>query len=121
MSERRTRPPRFGGRATPWGDLFDAACGGRAVGLVPASIASAQRWPALAFVEVTDIPGSDVAIAWNPAAVPASARHFIDLATTLAAGQPSRRRRGRGQDPGRIRATRGRRDGSATVMPWDCT
>ncbi|EFC85119.1 LysR family transcriptional regulator [Parafrankia sp. EUN1f] len=90
VNERRTRPPRFGARGHTLDDLLDAARAGWAVGLVPASIAGAQRWPGLAFVEVADIPGSDVAVAWNPAALPAPARHFIDLAKTFAVDWPSR-------------------------------
>ncbi|MCM3882507.1 LysR family transcriptional regulator [Frankia sp. R82] len=89
VNERRSGPVRFGAQGHTLDDLLDAARAGRAVGLVPASIARAQRWPGLVFVEVTDIPGSDVAIAWNTTApLPAPARAFIDLATTLAAGQP---------------------------------
>lgn len=88
VTERRTRPARFGAQGRTLDDLLDAARAGQAVGLVPASIARAQRWPGLVFVEVTDIPGSDIAIAWNPAALPASAHDFIDLAATLASDQP---------------------------------
>ncbi|MCK9905132.1 LysR family transcriptional regulator [Parafrankia colletiae] len=84
VSERRTRPPRFGAQGHTLDDLLDAARTGRAVGLVPASIASAQRWPGLAFVEVVDIAGSEVAIAWNSADLPAPARDFVDLAATLS-------------------------------------
>jgi len=45
--------------------LLEAARAGRATGLVPESIARAQPWPGLAFVEVTDIPPSSIAIAWR--------------------------------------------------------
>ncbi len=88
VSERRTRPPRIGARGDTLDDLLDAARSGLAVGLVPASIAHAQRWPGLAFVEVADIAGSDVAIAWNAAGLTASARDFIALAATVAADRP---------------------------------
>lgn len=84
VSERRTGPPRFGAQGRTLDDLLDAARAGRAVGLVPASIARAQQWPGLVFVEVTDIAGSDIAIAWNTAGPPAPARDFIDLAAALA-------------------------------------
>ncbi|MCK9877024.1 LysR family transcriptional regulator [Frankia sp. Ag45/Mut15] len=91
VNERRGRPARLGAQGHTLDDLLEAARSGQAVGLVPASIARAQRWPGLTFVEVTDIPAADVAIAWNAnVPLPSPARDFLDLATTLTAAQPER-------------------------------
>ncbi|SNQ51789.1 Transcriptional regulator, LysR family [Frankia canadensis] len=90
-SERRTRPPRIGARGRTLDDLLDAARSGQAVGLVPASIALAQRWPGLAFVEVTDLPGSDIALAWHSTGLPAPARDLVDLAAAFLTSEDDRR------------------------------
>jgi DNA-binding transcriptional LysR family regulator len=93
----RERPPlattnlRAGGRTL--GDLLEAARAGRATGLVPSSIARAQPWPGLAFVEVADIPPSPIAIAWRsdhqPRAVRDIAALAAELSPTTATGPPS--------------------------------
>jgi hypothetical protein len=56
--------------------------------LVPASVAHAQRWPGLAFVEVSDIAGSDIALAWDAGSVPVPVRAFLALAADLDATEP---------------------------------
>jgi hypothetical protein len=56
---------------------------------VPASIARAQPWPGLAFIEVTDVPPSSIAIAWRADHQPATVRNFVALATDLATTAPS--------------------------------
>ncbi len=65
------------------GDVLEAARDGRAVGLVPASIAHSQNWPGLAFVEVADIPESEIAVAWRSASQSALVAEFVALAEEL--------------------------------------
>jgi DNA-binding transcriptional LysR family regulator len=81
VSERRAEPARFGARGRSLEDLLEAARASRAVGLVPASVAHAHKWPGVAFVEVTDVPPSDVAIAWRADRRSALIDSFIALAT----------------------------------------
>lgn len=81
VGDRRSKPPRFGASGRTLDDLLEAARAGRAVGLVPASVARSQTWPSLAFVQVTDVPQSDVAIAWRQDRRSALVEKFIALAT----------------------------------------
>jgi DNA-binding transcriptional LysR family regulator len=81
VSERRSEPPRFGASGRTLDDLLEAARAARAVGLVPASVAHSHKWPGLAFVEVTDVPPSNVAIAWRADRRTALIDSFIALAT----------------------------------------
>lgn len=88
VSDRRPEPPRFGDRGRTLDDLLEAARDGRATGLVPASIARSHKWPGLACVEVTDIPGSQIAIAWNSDRRSALVADFIALAAGLRDREP---------------------------------
>jgi DNA-binding transcriptional LysR family regulator len=81
VSDRRSTPPRVGASGRTLDDLLEAARAGRAVGLVPASVARSQTWPGLAFVQVSDVPQSDVAIAWRQDRRSALVEKFIALAT----------------------------------------
>lgn len=81
VSDRRSKPPRFGASGRTLDDLLEAARAGRAVGLVPASVAHSHKWPGLAFVHVTDIPPSDVAIAWRKDRRSVLVDEFIALAS----------------------------------------
>jgi DNA-binding transcriptional LysR family regulator len=81
----RDRPPRVGARGRSLEDLLEAARTQQAVGLVPECIARAQQWPKLKFVKVTDIPPSDVAIAWRAGEAPPPLKEFITIARELAA------------------------------------
>ena len=83
VSDRRTAAPRFGARGRTLDDVLEAARDGRAVGLVPASIARSQNWPGLAFVEVTDIPESEIAVAWRSARQSPLVADFVGLAEEL--------------------------------------
>jgi len=83
VSERRAEPVRLGPLGRTLDDLLEAARAGRATGLVPASIAQAQRWPGLAFVPVRDIPPSSVAISWRRHHQPPTVRDFVTLASEL--------------------------------------
>ena len=89
VSERRLAPPTVGARGRTLEDLLESARSGKAVALVPASIANSQHWPDLTFVEVSDIPGSAVAIAWRAEHQPAVVRNFVALGATRAEA-PSR-------------------------------
>ena len=62
---------------------MEAARDGRAIGLVPASIAHSQQWPALTFVEVTDIPASEIAIAWRADSASEAVHTFVALADEI--------------------------------------
>jgi hypothetical protein len=55
------------------------------VGIVPECVARAQQWPKLKFVKVTDIPPSDVAIAWRAGEASPPLKEFITIARELAA------------------------------------
>jgi DNA-binding transcriptional LysR family regulator len=93
VNERRSRPPTFGASGRTLDDLLEAARAGRATGLVPASIARTHPWPGIAFVEVTDIPPSSIAIAWRshhqPRAVRAIAAIAAELSTATPTGPPT--------------------------------
>ena len=92
VAELRTEPPRVGAICRSCSELFEAARAGTATGLVPQSIARAQHWPGLAFVEVRDIAPSALAIAWRSDNRPLAVRNFVELATdfsTLSASDPS--------------------------------
>lgn len=81
VSDRRSKPPSFGASGRTLDDLLEAARAGRAMGLVPASVARSQIWPGLAFVQVTDIPPSDIAIAWREDRRSVLVDELITLAT----------------------------------------
>jgi DNA-binding transcriptional LysR family regulator len=81
----RTEPLRVGASGASLEDLLEAARTRQAIGVVAESVARAQPWPQLAFVKVTDIPASDVAVAWRAGQTPTPAREFITIARELAA------------------------------------
>ena len=83
VSDRRARPPRFGAHGRTLDDLLEAARAGRAIGLVPASVANSHKWPGLAFIEVADLPPSDIAVAWRSGRRSALVDGFIETATSL--------------------------------------
>ena len=56
----------------------------QAIGVVPECVARAQPWPQLTFVKVTDIPPSDVAVAWPAGQVPAPVSEFIAIVREFA-------------------------------------
>jgi DNA-binding transcriptional LysR family regulator len=61
----RSTPVRVGASGQSLEDLLEAARTQQAIGVVAESVARAQPWPQLTFVKVTDIPPSDVAVAWR--------------------------------------------------------
>ena len=82
----RTAPLRVGASGRSLEDLLEAARTRQAVGVVAESVARAQPWPQLAFVKVTDIPASDVAVAWRAGEVSPAAREFVTIARELGGG-----------------------------------
>jgi DNA-binding transcriptional LysR family regulator len=82
----REKPLRAGASGRSLEDLLEAARTRQAIGVVPESVARAQPWPALTFVKVTDIPPSDVAVAWHAGETSQPVADFIAIARDLAAG-----------------------------------
>jgi DNA-binding transcriptional LysR family regulator len=68
-------------------DLFEAARAHRAIGLVPASVARAQAWPGLAFVEVSDIAPSVVSVALPGNGCVPQAANLASMAREVAGRQ----------------------------------
>jgi DNA-binding transcriptional LysR family regulator len=89
VAERRSEAPKVGAICRTRDELFEAARARRATGLVPQSVARAQAWPHLAFVEVPDIPPSTLAIAWRSDNHQPAVRNFVNLATEFATPSPS--------------------------------
>ena len=89
VAELRTEPPRVGAICRSCSELFEAARAGIATGLVPQSIARAQDWPQLAFIEVRDIAPSTLAIAWRSDDRPLAVRNFVELAIEFSTLSPS--------------------------------
>lgn len=88
VTERRTRPPVIGAMCRTLDDLLEAARAGRAMGLVPESIAQTQSWPHLSFVAVRDIPPSSVAVAWHTDDTSPLVGNFVELAKEFASLPP---------------------------------
>jgi DNA-binding transcriptional LysR family regulator len=80
----RTGPLRVGASGRSLEDLLEAARTRQAVGLVAESVARAQPWPQLTYVKVTDIPASEVAVAWRAGETSPTVREFITIAQELA-------------------------------------
>jgi len=81
----RNQPLRVGASGQSLEDLLEAARTRQAVGVVAESVALAQPWPELTFVKVTDIPPSDVAIAWRAGDTSTPVSAFITVAQNLVA------------------------------------
>lgn len=81
----RTEPLRVGASGQSLEDLLEAARTRQAVGVVAESVARSQPWPQLTFVKVTDIPASDVAVAWRAGETSPAVSEFITIAQELAA------------------------------------
>jgi DNA-binding transcriptional LysR family regulator len=84
VAEQRSEPPEIGAVCRTRDELFEAARARRATGLVPRSVARAQAWPDLTFVEVRDIPPSTLAIAWRSDNDEPAVRNFVNLATEFS-------------------------------------
>jgi DNA-binding transcriptional LysR family regulator len=87
------RPPRIGGRPRSWEDLLELVAAGRAIGIVPASIAAllAPAAPKVRFATVDGIEPSPLVLAWRPAAETPAVRELADVARVIAqqAGSPA--------------------------------
>jgi DNA-binding transcriptional LysR family regulator len=82
----RKEPPRVGASGRGLEDLLEAARTRQAIGVVPECVARSQPWPQLTFAKVTDIPPSDVAVAWRAGETSPPVSEFITIAQELAAG-----------------------------------
>jgi DNA-binding transcriptional LysR family regulator len=80
----RTKPLRVGASGQSLEDVLEAARTRQAIGIVAESVARTQPWPQLTFVKVTDIPPSDVAIAWRVGEASELVSEFITTAQELA-------------------------------------
>jgi len=89
VAERRSEPPKVGAVCRTCNELLEAARAGTATGLVGESVARAQSWSQLAFVEVRDIAPSTLAIAWRSDHPQPAVRTFVDLAIELSTPSPS--------------------------------
>jgi DNA-binding transcriptional LysR family regulator len=85
LTAQRTRPLRVGAQGQGLEDLLEAARTRQAVGVVAESVARAQPWPQLTFVQVTDIPPSEVALAWHTGKPTPPISEFIRIARNLPA------------------------------------
>jgi DNA-binding transcriptional LysR family regulator len=85
LTAQRTQPLRVGARGQGLEDLLEAARTRQAVGVVAESVARAQPWPQLTFVQVTDIPPSEVALAWHTGRPAPPVGEFIRIARNLPA------------------------------------
>jgi DNA-binding transcriptional LysR family regulator len=80
------RPPRIGGRPRSWGALLSLVAAGKAIGIVPASIAAAlgPSAPGVRFPAVADVDPSPLVLAWWPADETAAVRELAEVARSLA-------------------------------------
>jgi DNA-binding transcriptional LysR family regulator len=81
------RPPRIGGRPRGWEDLLALVATGKAVGIVPASIAAllGPAAPRVRFVAVDDIDPSPLVLAWRPASETPAVRELAEVARSQSA------------------------------------
>jgi DNA-binding transcriptional LysR family regulator len=84
LTELRHRPLRVGASGQGLEDLLEAARTRQAIAVVAESVARAQPWPQLTFVQVADIPFSDVAVAWRTDDVSPPVSAFVAFARDLA-------------------------------------
>jgi DNA-binding transcriptional LysR family regulator len=81
------RPPRIGGRPRGWDDLLALVAAGKAVGIVPASIAAqlGRVSPKVRFVAVDGIDPSPLVLAWRPASETPAVRELAEVARSQSA------------------------------------
>lgn len=87
VAELRSEPVKVGAICRTRDELFEAARARTATGLVPESVARAQAWPLLKFVEVRDVVPSTLAIAWRSDNHLAAVDNFVNLATEFSTQQ----------------------------------
>ena len=86
------RPPRIGGRPRSWEDLLALVAAGKAIGIVPASIA-AQLGPAAPKVRLVLVDGIDpspLVLAWRPGSETPAVRELAEVARSQSARATAR-------------------------------
>jgi DNA-binding transcriptional LysR family regulator len=80
------RPAQIGGRPRSWGELLSLVAAGRAIGIVPASVASelGPAAPGVRFPAVAGIDPSPLVMAWRSAEETPAVRELAQLARALA-------------------------------------
>jgi DNA-binding transcriptional LysR family regulator len=78
--------PRPDGRSPVWGpmvhsveEMLEVVAQGQAMCITSASVAEFYRRPGVVFLPVSDIPGAEVAVAWNPVHLTQSTHRVRDL------------------------------------------
>jgi DNA-binding transcriptional LysR family regulator len=86
------RPPRIGGRPRGWEDLLALVAAGKAIGIVPASIAAQleSTAPKVRFVAVDGIDPSPLVLAWRPASETPAVRELAEVARSQSARATTR-------------------------------
>jgi DNA-binding transcriptional LysR family regulator len=84
LTDLREEPPRVGASGRCLEDLLEAARTRQAIGVMPACVARSQPWPQLTFAKVTDIPPSDVAVAWHAGQASPPVSEFIAIVGEFA-------------------------------------
>ncbi len=86
------RPPRIGGRPRGWEDLLALVAAGKAIGIVPASIAAqlVPTAPKVRFVVVDGIDPSPLVLAWRPASETPAVRELAEVARSQSARATTR-------------------------------
>jgi DNA-binding transcriptional LysR family regulator len=77
-------PPRLGSEANTIDEWLEAIAAGRGVSLTPASTKRFYGRPGVAFVPVTDIEGSTVAVAWRKGPTKPVITAFVDITRQVA-------------------------------------
>lgn len=80
------RPPRLGGRPRDWSGLLGLVAAGRAVGVVPASVAETlgASAPGVRFAAIQGVEPSPLVLAWRSADETAAVRELAGIARSLA-------------------------------------
>jgi DNA-binding transcriptional LysR family regulator len=84
MEHRGGVPPRLGSEANTIDEWLEAIAAGSGVSLTPASTKRFYGRPGVAFVPVTGIEGSTVAIAWRKGPTKPLVTAFVDIARQIA-------------------------------------
>jgi DNA-binding transcriptional LysR family regulator len=80
------RPPQIGGRPRSWADLLSLVAAGRAIGVLPASVAAAlgPAAPGVRFAAVEGIEPSPLVLAWRSAEETPAVRELAEVARVMA-------------------------------------
>lgn len=77
------RAPRLGGRPATWEELLALVAGGRAIGVVPQSVARTATVDGVSFVAATGVEPATLVLAWRPAAETEAIRELAEVARDL--------------------------------------